>query len=639
MGSENVFRVLQELFPKVDSILLQYAALQHPYDADSAAEVVLTKTMDVRPERPLTIGSSSNSHSSLSFSNDGIKKTQAESSMDRVFVNPFNVGSSSNSKSSLGSFNGFTFRADGGKKRPVTVNPFFAGHSNKNHVSSMDGNLLNATKAGSSSNSQSSSSFFDGTTFRTDGVKTPQVASTMDHVTVNPFIANHSTKDHVSSIDGSSKALDAAALSTQFTSHTVGENVSCEPFVMSVDDETNSETEAKCDGVPLPLETFGGSNSITADSESIGTENVDNEALIARERKQLVGTPETNLDATQESDPICSTKTLEKDDLADNFANSEDESAMSSVVTRSEQVCSTEYLDEVIEDAKNKKETFELAMNSVIDLMKAVESKEQDAEQANENATRGCSDILAKVDEVKHALVRAKETNDMHAGEVNAERAILATEMRELQVRLFNLSDERNKSLEILEEMRKALDIRMAAALEEIATAEDKKLERERSAKEALLYQESQMEKVVEESKKLKLVAEENSKLQEFITDRGHVIDILQGEMAVKCQDVLLLKEKFDKRIPLTGSLFASQASSILVSPSSPFRSTTPLEHETETLRTPKSSSLDGSPKSPDKETASFSNGKAKKDDDELKGLLGDDGWELFNNNGDLLFR
>ncbi|KAI7752369.1 hypothetical protein M8C21_032632 [Ambrosia artemisiifolia] len=619
MGSENVFRVLQELFPKVDSILLQYAALQHPYDADSAAEVVLTKTMDVRPERPLTIGSSSNSHSSFSFSN---------------------VGSSSNSKSSLGSFNGFTFRADGGKKRPVTVNPFFAGHSNKNHVSSKDGNLLNATKAGSSSNSQSSFSFFDGTTFRTDGVQKPQVESTTDHVTANPFIANHSTKDHVSSIDGSSKALDAAALSTQFTSHTVGDNVSCEPFVMSVDDETNSETEAKCDGVPLPLETFGGSNSITADSESIGTENVDNEALIARERKQLVGTPETNLDATQESDPICSTKTLEKDDLADNFANSEDESAMSSVLTRSEQVCSTEYLDEVIEDAKNKKETFELAMNSVIDLMKAVESKEQDAEQANENATRGCSDILAKVDEVKHALVRAKETNDMHAGEVNAERAILATEMRELQVRLFNLSDERNKSLEILEEMRKALDIRMAAALEEIATAEDKKLERERSAKEALLYQESQMEKVVEDSKKLKLVAEENSKLQEFITDRGHVIDILQGEMAVKCQDVLLLKEKFDKRIPLTGSLFASQASSILVSPSSPFRSTTtPLEHETETLRTPKSSSLDVSLKSPDKETASYSNGEAKKGDDELKGLLGDDGWELFNNNGDLLFR
>ncbi|KAI7754585.1 hypothetical protein M8C21_009082, partial [Ambrosia artemisiifolia] len=244
--------------------------------------------MDVRPERPLTIGSSSNSHSSFSFSNDGIKKTQAESSMDRVFVNPFNVGSSSNSKSSLGSFNGFTFRAavDGGKKRPVTVNPFFAGHSNKNHVSSMDGNFHNATKAGSSSNSQSSFSFFDGTTFRTDGVKTPQVESIMDHVTVNPFIANHSTKDHVSIIDGSSKALDAAAFSTQFTSHTVGENVSCEPFVMSVDDETNSETEAKYDGVPLPLETFGGSNSVYADSESIGTENVDNKALIARERKQ-----------------------------------------------------------------------------------------------------------------------------------------------------------------------------------------------------------------------------------------------------------------------------------------------------------------------------------------------------------------
>lgn len=53
----------------------------------------------------------------------------------------------------------------------------------------------------------------------------------------------------------------------------------------------------------------------------------------------------------------------------------------------------------------------------------------------------------------------------------------------------------------------------MAAALEEIASAEEKKLERERSAREALLYQESQMEKVVEESKKLKLEALENSKV------------------------------------------------------------------------------------------------------------------------------
>ncbi|KAJ0484794.1 hypothetical protein HanRHA438_Chr14g0641921 [Helianthus annuus] len=53
----------------------------------------------------------------------------------------------------------------------------------------------------------------------------------------------------------------------------------------------------------------------------------------------------------------------------------------------------------------------------------------------------------------------------------------------------------------------------MVATLEEIEAAEGKKLEQQLYAREALLYQECQMEKVVEESKKLKLVAEGNSKL------------------------------------------------------------------------------------------------------------------------------
>ncbi|KAJ0791260.1 hypothetical protein HanOQP8_Chr01g0003521 [Helianthus annuus] len=135
--------------------------------------------------------------------------------------------------------------------------------------------------------------------------------------------------------------------------------------------------------------------------------------------------------------------------------------------------------------------------------------------------------------------------------------------------------------------MRKALESRLAAALDEIATAEQQKLENERAAKEALLYQESQMEKVVEEAKKLKLVAEENTKLQEFLMDRGRTVDILQGEISVKCQDVLLLKEKFDKGIPLTRSrsLSSSQTSSILASSGSSFRSVIkPLEPELETF-------------------------------------------------------
>ncbi|KAI3793986.1 hypothetical protein L1987_36610 [Smallanthus sonchifolius] len=70
--------------------------------------------------------------------------------------------------------------------------------------------------------------------------------------------------------------------------------------------------------------------------------------------------------------------------------------------------------------------------------------------------------------------------------------------------------------------------------------------------------------KVVEEYKKLKLEAEENYKLQEFLMDHGLAIDIRRGQIAFKCQDVLLAKEKFDKQLPPSRSLFSSQTSSIL---------------------------------------------------------------------------
>jgi lysyl-tRNA synthetase class II len=56
------------------------------------------------------------------------------------------------------------------------------------------------------------------------------------------------------------------------------------------------------------------------------------------------------------------------------------------------------------------------------------------------------------------------------------------------------------------------------------------------------------MEKVVQESKLLQQEAEENSKLRDFLMDRGQIVDTLQGEISVICQDVKLLKEKFENR-------------------------------------------------------------------------------------------
>ncbi|XP_023522300.1 uncharacterized protein LOC111786189 [Cucurbita pepo subsp. pepo] len=95
------------------------------------------------------------------------------------------------------------------------------------------------------------------------------------------------------------------------------------------------------------------------------------------------------------------------------------------------------------------------AMQSVIDKMKALEHVEKYVEKVKEDSANGELEILAKVEEMKQIVARTKEANDMHAGEVYGEKAILATETRELQSRLLSLSEERDKSLSILDEVFK----------------------------------------------------------------------------------------------------------------------------------------------------------------------------------------
>ncbi|KAG4135240.1 hypothetical protein ERO13_D08G203601v2 [Gossypium hirsutum] len=244
-------------------------------------------------------------------------------------------------------------------------------------------------------------------------------------------------------------------------------------------------------------------------------------------------------------------------------------------------------------------------MQSIMNLMKEVELQEAAAEQAKEEAARGGMDILVKVEELKQMLPHAKEANDMHAGEVYGEKAILVTEVKELENRLLSLSDERDKSLAILDEMRQTLEARQSAAQELMKAAEQEKLEKEESARNALAEQEAIMVKMVEESKILRQEAEENSKLREFLMDRGQIIDSLQGEISVICEDIRLLKQKFDDRIPLSKSISSSQTSCILASSGSSLksRSSDLGSGQWETAKTPEkrspTPSVDGqSPKS-----------------------------------------
>ncbi|URE41805.1 hypothetical protein MUK42_17635 [Musa troglodytarum] len=240
---------------------------------------------------------------------------------------------------------------------------------------------------------------------------------------------------------------------------------------------------------------------------------------------------------------------------------------------RSGHFVSTGYLEDLLSNAKSNKTNLLSAVELTTNMMREVKLLEERRKQAKDAATFAGQDILAKVEELKEISRHAKEANDMLAGEVYGEKAILATEARELQFRLLSLSDKRNKSLSMIEEIRQTVEASLAATEEEIAAAEQEKLEKEELARKALSKQEAVMAAAMEESKKLQQEAEANSKLREFLMDRGRVVDALQGEINIICEDVMLLKEIVDGRVPLNGSLRSTALSLLASSSSSSYRS------------------------------------------------------------------
>ncbi|KAK4281138.1 hypothetical protein QN277_012664 [Acacia crassicarpa] len=212
----------------------------------------------------------------------------------------------------------------------------------------------------------------------------------------------------------------------------------------------------------------------------------------------------------------------------------EDEISGEDVVSQSNQVCGIDLLEEVIDEAKTNKKTLFSSMESLISLMKEVEIQEKAAEQAKMEAALGGSEILIIVEELKNMLMHAEEANDM---------------------------------------MSQSLQVRLAAAEELRKAAEQEKFEKEESARKALAEQEAIMERVVQESRRLQQEAEENTRLREFLIDRGRVVDMLQGEISVICEDIRILKEKFDANLPLSKFFTSSQTSCILASSGSSHKS------------------------------------------------------------------
>jgi len=224
----------------------------------------------------------------------------------------------------------------------------------------------------------------------------------------------------------------------------------------------------------------------------------------------------------------------------------------STASTHSSHSVSIESLEDSVADARSNKNDLLPSLELVTKMIEDVELLEEKAKVAKRESSVAGTGILTKVEELREMLTHAKEANDMHAGEVFGEKAILTTEARELQSRLQRLSDERNKYLVIIEEIRETLDERLVAAQQEIAAAEKEKLEKEVAAQTLLNEQENMMNSIVEESRKLQKEAEENLKLKEFLVERSQIVDMLQGEMTGICEDVSLLKRVVDERLSLS---------------------------------------------------------------------------------------
>lgn len=633
MGFKTVYKALQEIFPEVDSRILRAVAIEHSKDADTAVEVVLSEIIPCLTKLPST----SSEHS-------GVTIKSSEAAVDANGAPQTDSFLLHNTKDSDELQNGSSFY-DAGCGHHQTVEDA-DGESLQHYHDAVGGDHVPFEVDGGGT--PVSLEKCDKSNDKVAAYEPCQVTYVMSDAKDDPrddvhekcarLLSENEKCGHSASLEatsfkvnknnGAEVADDQLGLPTEcvvLRDTLEGTDKSpCDDSnahmhkriheeVSSMDNQDMKDPESQV--APLNVQTLSGSESSI---EFVVAPDVHNYEL---------GETELNLHQKEKTELSDSVDATSSEDLAGVILVTKEDSMPNSVVTASGQICSIDLLEDMMTEAKSNKKTLFLAVESVICLMREVELQEVAAEQAKLEAAKGGLDMLKRVEDLKEMLRHAKEANDMHAGEVYGEKAILATEVKELQSRLLGLADERDKSLAVLDEMRQTLEVRMAAAEKEMKAAEQERLDKEKVARKSLADQEIIMEKVVQEANILKQEAEENAKLRDFLVDRGRVVDTLQGEISVICQDVRLLKEKFDDRVPLCKSLCSSQTSCILASSSS----------------SSKSMALDQVPDPADllhasekMDTASLHEEENKASED-VKSVIHntdllDDGWEIFDN-------
>ncbi|KAF8015275.1 hypothetical protein BT93_H0931 [Corymbia citriodora subsp. variegata] len=624
MGCAAVYQCLQELFPQLDARLLKAVAFEHPKDADAAVEVILSEVLPHMLQKEKISDSCSDNMSSLGQSVGEVESDEQTS------LSHHRRKSKRETVSSLATKEAFSGGGDASNTAGNSVaadstlgdeGPFYDANDGNDHPSrAVDNEAMTISESSQVTSvfqaNKNSEVWKHSDLHPCDAIDVHEVHGNADGEELillgmekvqEPMPVSEKVQEPrpcygTTSSSHLSSSLHIGSKGSSYSD--VGVDVGEKRF-----DLETFLSESENSDVELPLLS---PREHSSEAQSYASE-VDTDA---HENKSADGNVELESRAVAQKLDLNSIDTVDMDD--DPPLN----------MTRSGQICSVELLEEIIEDAKNNKKTLFSAMESVMNMMKEVEEQEEAAEVAKEEAARGGLDIFSKVEELKQMLAHAKEANNMHAGEVYGEKAVLATEVGELQSRLRSLSDERDNSLAILDEMHEALESRLAAAEEVMKAAENEKLEKEELARSALAEQEAIMEKVVQESKVLQEEAEENSKLREFLMEKGRIVDILQGEISVICLDVKFLKEKFDERVPLSKSLSSSQTTCLLASSSSSRKSTAsnPNLNEAETCGSPKKIAETAMIKDIFPETT-FEEEKSRVDLKELTDL----GWEFFD--------
>ncbi|KAG2627548.1 hypothetical protein PVAP13_3KG128133 [Panicum virgatum] len=548
---KEVFRSLQELFPKVDHRILKAIAIEHRKDVDAAVVAVLDEVMP----------SMTSSAASLSV-HDEVLPSMADSGRN-LFANhsTHEVGSSSSADTSTEITTGAQENIDSelrvgrpasshgmSEKLNLCSDPIPNGNQsdfvpNLDVVSSNtspDRKLANAdNKVGYGG--LSSECFYQLPTGESFADSTSSKALQHDQDSSNIPVGDHFPQNNPSKFFSGyedinfdddlffsdllafgSNDLSSGILSTEKDSYT--------PVL-----DVPNPKEGSSAGTSGVTEQKNTSNVGTGCNKQPSQDIVENDDILLSPKADML--PDLNLN---------------------HFA--------STASTHSSHSVSIESLEDSIADARSNKNGLLPSLELVTKMMEDVELLEEKAKVAKHESSVAGTGILTKVEELKEMLTHAKEANDMHAGEVFGEKSILTTEARELQSRLQRLSDERNKYLVIIEEIHQTLDERLVAAQQEIAAAEKEKIEKEAAARTLLDEQEKMMNSIVEESRKLQKEAEDNLKLKEFLVERGRIVDTLQGEMSVICEDVSLLKRVVDERLSfskLQRSTMSSLSSSL----------------------------------------------------------------------------